>query len=193
MGGTFDPIHIGHLLAASEAWSALHLDQVIFVPAGEPWQKTGYSAAEDRFLMTTLATAGHPAFAVSRLEIDRRGPTYTVDTLQTLRASLGAVDLFFIGGADAIGQMGTWNRVDELAELAEVVALTRPGHALQAEIPPGWPKVHALEMPLIGVSATDIRERVRAQRPIDFLVPPPVVAYIERQGLYVGQREGQSA
>src|SRR5687768_2641792 len=108
LGGTFDPIHIGHLIAATEARRAFRLDRVLFVPAGTPWQKSECSDAEDRFMLTTLAVAEDPAFAVSRIELDRKGPTYTVDTMRDLRSFYGDVELFFIAGADAVAHLGSW-------------------------------------------------------------------------------------
>ena len=187
LGGTFDPIHIGHLIAATEARHAFRLDRVLFVPAGKPWQKSEYSDAEDRFMLTTLAVAADPAFAVSRIELDRKGPTYTIDTLRELREFYGEVELFFIAGADAVSQLGSWNGIDELGDLAEIIAVARPGHDIgELERGPGWPEIHRLDIPLIEISATDIRRRVRAQEPIDYQVTPPVAAYISEQGLYQG-------
>lgn len=186
LGGTFDPIHLGHLVAASEALHQLGLDRVVFVPAGRPWQKAAYSDPEDRFMMTTLATATHPRFAASRIELDRRGPTYTVDTLATMRSFWGdGTALFFIAGADALAGLSTWKDVAGLARLAEVVAFPRGGMD-PAEVVPedGWPSVHHLEMPAIGISGTAIRERVRTGRPIDYLVPAPVARYVRANALY---------
>lgn len=187
LGGTFDPIHIGHLIAATEARHAFRLDRVLFVPAGKPWQKSEYSDAEDRFMLTTLAVAADPGFAVSRIELDRKGPTYTIDTLRELRGFYGDVEIFFIAGADAVSQLGSWKGIEELGELTEIIALARPGHELtELEGGPGWPKIHRLAMPLIEISATEIRRRVRAQEPIDYQVPRTVAAYISEQGLYQG-------
>jgi len=188
MGGTFDPIHVGHLIAASEALNTFDLDRVMFVPTGRPWQKSAYSDAEDRYLMTVLGAATNPRFAVSRIELDRRGPTYTSDTLQALRSFHGTgVTMFFIIGADAVLRLGTWNRVEELADLASVIAVTRPGFDLGRLNPePWWPEVLPLEMPGIDVSSSDIRDRVRKGSPIDYLVPAQVGEYISEHGLYVG-------
>ena len=189
LGGTFDPIHIGHLIAATAARHAYRLDRVLFVPAGKPWQKSEYSDAEDRFMLTTLAVAEDPAFAVSRIELDRKGPTYTVDTMRDLRDFYGEVELFFIAGADAVAHLGSWVGVEELGELAEIIAVRRPGYTLpELDRKPGWPAVHPLDMPLIGISATDIRRRVQAQEPIDYQVPRPVAQYISERGLYQGTR-----
>lgn len=189
MGGTFDPIHLGHLIAASEVLHALELDRVLFVPAGKPWQKDDYSDAEDRMLMTILATSVHPQFAVSRMELDRKGPTYTHQTLRELQRFYPDARLFFIAGTDAIAQLATWNGFDELKDLADFVAVDRPGSGLEIETSPQWPRLHRVDIPPIGISATEIRERVRHQRPIEFMVPAAVAAYIREQGLYVGQTE----
>src|SRR2546427_4870414 len=141
MGGTFDPVHHGHLVSASEAQANFGLDEVIFVPTGQPWQKTHrvVSPAEDRYLMTVIATASNPRFSVSRVDIDRPGPTYTIDTLRELRAAAGPEDeLFFITGADALAKMLTWHDVEELFTLAHFVGCTRPGHRLSgAGLPDG--------------------------------------------------------
>jgi nicotinate-nucleotide adenylyltransferase len=188
MGGTFDPPHQGHLLAASEVLHHLDLDRVMFVPAGDPWQKHTIASAEDRHLMTVLATASHGRFEVSRLEIDRGGPTYTADTMETLRDFYdGEVELRFIAGADTVRGMGSWEKLDRLSELAEVVAVSRSGIDLtEIESQPGWPKIHVVEMPEVAVSSTQIRDRVRKSLPIDYLVAPAVAAYIAEHGLYQG-------
>ncbi|MCA1571608.1 MAG: nicotinate-nucleotide adenylyltransferase [Chloroflexi bacterium] len=195
MGGTFDPIHLGHLVAASQALHAFRLDRVLFVPAARPWQKTSPTDPEDRMLMTMLAAATHPAFAVSRMEIDRRGPTYTLDTLTMLRRVMGEdTQLFFILGADALANLGTWDRVDGLAKVAEMIAVARPGYDLETiELDPSWPRVNVLDMPQLDISATAIRAAVRAGRPIDYLVPHDVADYIRTKGLYVGRGEGRRA
>lgn len=192
MGGTFDPIHLGHLIAASEALHVFELDRVIFVPTGRPWQKSSYSDAEDRFMMTSLGAATHRCFGVSRIELDRKGPTYTADTMRTLKEFHGQeAKLFFILGADAALRFGTWRHVEGLADHTELIAVTRPGFALgQIETDETWPLIHLMEMPDIGISATDVRRRVRAGRPIDFLVPDQVVSYIHEHGLYVAPEEG---
>ena len=191
MGGTFDPIHLGHLIAASEALHVFGLDRIVFVPTGQPWQKERYSNSEDRYLMTVLGVAAHPCFAVSRIEIDRKGPTYTADTMRSLRDFHGdACEMFFIAGADAILKVGTWRKVEELAELGEMVAVTRPGFDLGSlQIESSWPKIHLMEMPAVDISASDIRSRVRAGRPIEFLVPQEVADYIRQHGLYMGEAE----
>jgi nicotinate-nucleotide adenylyltransferase len=186
MGGTFDPIHLGHLIAGSEAMHAFELDRVMFVPTGQPWQKSEYSDPEDRYMMALLGAESHVCFAVSRIELDRRGPTYTADTMQQLNDFYGSdVELFFIAGADAILQLQTWEHVDRLKGLTQMIAVSRPGFDLaKIETHADWPVVHAMEMPGIDISATSIRDRVRSGRPIDFLVPHPVHDFIRKQGLY---------
>ena len=192
MGGTFDPLHQGHLVAASEVLHQLDLERVMFVPAGDPWQKITVAPAEDRYLMTVLGTGSHARFAVSRVEIDRKGPTYTADTMETLTTFYDhEVELLFIAGADTVLSMGTWEKLDRLAELAEVVAVSRPGFDL-AELEPGrgWPRVRVVEMPEVAVSSTEIRDRVQKGLPIDYLVAPEVAAYIGEHGLYLGAAAG---
>ena len=186
MGGTFDPIHHGHLVAASEVAAGFGLDEVVFVPTGTPWQKgqRQVSLAEDRYLMTVIATASNPRFSVSRADVDRPGPTYTIDTLNDLRAERGAgVELFFITGADALAQILSWRDAADLAELAHFVGVTRPGHELAD---PGLPdgRVSLVEIPALSISSSDCRERVRHNQPIWYLVPDGVVQYIAKRGLY---------
>ncbi len=189
MGGTFDPIHHGHLVAASEVASRFDLDEVVFVPTGVPWQKRDrrVSQAEDRYLMTVIATASNPRFSVSRVDIDRPGDTYTVDTLRDLRAQRGPeVDLYFITGADALAQILTWHGADELFNLANFVGVSRPGVPLSkseiAHLP--MDRVTLLEVPAMAISSTDCRIRVRDSRPIWYLVPDGIVQYINKRGLY---------
>jgi nicotinate-nucleotide adenylyltransferase len=189
MGGTFDPIHHGHLVAAEEARWQFGLDRVVFVPTGQPWQKpAGVSDAEDRYRMTVIATASNPAFSVSRLEIDSPGPTYTVDTLRRLRAELNPdVRLFFVTGADAVLQILTWKGPDEVLALAELIAATRPGHDLAdlaEKVPAAAGRVHPMRIPALAISSTEIRARVAAGAPIQYLVPEGVARYIEKRGLY---------
>jgi nicotinate-nucleotide adenylyltransferase len=186
MGGTFDPVHHGHLVAASEVASRFGLDEVVFVPTGEPWQKshTPVSPAEDRYLMTVIATASNPMFTVSRVDIDRDGPTYTIDTLHDLAEQYGgSTDLFFITGADALAQILGWHRSDELLDIAHFVGVTRPGHHLTD---PGFPagRVTLIEVPALAISSTECRERVQADEPVWYLVPDGVVQYISKRGLY---------
>ena len=189
LGGTFDPIHVGHLVAAAEALHRFRLDRVMFVPTGQPWQKRSYTDQEDRYLMTALGTSSNPRFAASRIELDRRGPTYTVDTMQALRDFHGpGVELFFILGADAALNLGTWARVEGLADLTEIIAATRSGFSLDGlRREPGWPRIHEMRIPNVEISSSELRARVRRGAPIDFLVPAPVVAYIREHGLYAGE------
>lgn len=189
MGGTFDPIHHGHLVAASEVQHKFDLDEVVFVPTGVPWQKRDrrVSMAEDRYLMTVIATASNPRFSVSRVDIDRPGDTYTVDTLKDLRNERGDdVDFFFITGADAVRQILTWHGADELFDLAHFVGVTRPGvimtHADIAHLPQD--AVTLLEVPALAISSTDCRAREQRGEPIWYLVPDGIVQYIAKRGLY---------
>ena len=183
MGGTFDPIHHGHLAAASEVQRSFELDEVVFVPTGEPYQKSGVSQAEHRYLMTAIATASNPRFTVSRVDIDRPGPTYTIDTLRDLRKQRPDADLFFITGADAVAQILEWKDNEELWKLAHFVAVSRPGHALSIR---GLPEqgVSSLEVPALAISSTDCRERVDRGFPVWYLVPDGVVQYISKHHLY---------
>jgi nicotinate-nucleotide adenylyltransferase len=185
MGGTFDPIHMGHLVIASEALHALRLDRMIFMPTGQPWQKRAHSGPEDRYLMTVMGTSGNPRFAVSRMELDRVGPTYTADTMSQLRDFHENAELFFIAGADAVLKLGTWERIESLANLAEIIAVTRPGFGMEGfQVRPEWPSVSEMVVPGIDISSTDIRQRVREGRPIDYLVPASVASFIREHGLY---------
>ena len=186
MGGTFDPIHHGHLVAGSEVAHTFALDEVVFVPTGEPYHKEGraVSSAEDRYLMTVIATASNPRFNVSRVDIDRVGPTYTIDTLRDLRDASGPdTDLYFITGADALANILTWHDVDTLFSLAHFVGCTRPGHRLTVTgLPDG--KVSLVEIPALAISSSGCRYRVAAGEPIWYLVPDGVVQYIAKRGLY---------
>lgn len=189
MGGTFDPIHHGHLVAAGEARWQFDLDTVLFIPTGQPWQKpVGVSPAEDRFRMTVIATASNPAFAVSRIEIEHPGPTYTVDTLRRLRADLGDdARLFFITGADAVLHILTWKDRDEVLGLAEFIAATRPGYDLDLlteRLPVARERLHPLEIPMLAISSTELRARVARGQPIQYLVPDGVAEYVAEHGLY---------
>ena len=190
MGGTFDPIHHGHLVAASEVQAWFDLDEVVFVPTGLPWQKQSrqVSPPEDRYLMTVIATASNPRFSVSRVDIDRPGPTFTIDTLREISSEWGPdVDLYFITGADALAQILSWRDVDELFTTAHFVGATRPGHLLHD---PGLPegKVSLVEIPALSISSSECRERVASGQPIWYLVPDGIVQYINKRGLY--QKKG---
>ncbi|MDS2171816.1 nicotinate-nucleotide adenylyltransferase [Nesterenkonia sp. CL21] len=184
MGGTFDPIHHGHLVAASEVASEFELDEVIFVPTGQPWQKAerDVTAPEHRYLLTVIATAANPRFTVSRVDIDRGGPTFTIDTLRDFRHLYPEADLFFITGADAMAQIMSWKDVDELWELAHFVSVTRPGYV--SEDFGRTDHISLMEIPAMAISSTDCRERVRDGKPVWYLVPDGVVQYIAKHRLY---------
>jgi nicotinate-nucleotide adenylyltransferase len=189
MGGTFDPIHHGHLVAASEVQSWFDLDEVVFVPTGDPWQKSDrlVTAAEDRYLMTVIATASNPVFNVSRVDIDREGPTYTVDTLRDLQERMPDAELYFITGADALGNIFTWRDTDELFNLAhQFVGCTRPGHEMDPAILGAIPhdKLTIVEIPALSISSTDCRKRTQRGEPVWYLVPDGVVQYIAKHHLY---------
>ncbi|WP_370325639.1 nicotinate-nucleotide adenylyltransferase [Euzebya sp.] len=197
MGGTFDPIHMGHLVTAEQARVDVGLDEVVFVPAGAPWQKSGgraVSAGEHRYLMTVLATAANPFFSVSRIEIDRGGPTYTVETLRSLRASLTDTELFFITGADAILNILTWKDAGEAVDLASFVAATRPGYDLAAlEEHDLTRQVTLLDVPALAISSSDVRARFEAGRPVRYLIPREVEEFARKHGLYGTHGQGLAA
>jgi len=183
MGGTFDPIHHGHLVAASEVAQSFDLDEVIFVPTGQPWQKKTVTAAEHRYLMTVIATASNPRFTVSRVDVDRSGATYTIDTLRDLKKARPEADFVFITGADAVAQIFSWKNVQELWDLAHFVAVSRPGHVVSlSDLPEG--DVSWLEVPALAISSTDCRSRVERGFPVWYLVPDGVVQYISKHHLY---------
>ena len=190
MGGTFDPIHHGHLVTAEEALWQFHLDEVVFVPTGLPWMKAdrAVSPSEDRYLMTVIATSSNPKFTVSRLEVDRDGPTYTVDTLRQLRAEqAGPCDLFFITGADAMLEIFHWKDSEAVLSQAHIIAATRPGYDIvrfEEEAPSSHANVSVMDIPALAISSSDIRRRVEMGEPIRYLVPEGVQTYIEKAGLY---------
>jgi nicotinate-nucleotide adenylyltransferase len=194
MGGTFDPVHHGHLVAASEVAATYGLDEVVFVPTAHPVfkQEQQVSPAEHRYLMTVIATASNPRFTVSRVDIERGGITYTVDTLRDLTHSRPDADHYFITGADAIEQIMRWKDTDEVFRMARFVAVTRPGHHLSLD---GLPedRVSELEVPALAISSTDIRTRAGAGHPVWYLVPDGVVQYIAKHGLYRGQDDERRA
>jgi nicotinate-nucleotide adenylyltransferase len=188
MGGTFDPIHAGHLVTAEEALHQFELDEVLFVPTGRPWMKEHekLSPAEDRYLMTVIATASNPRFRVSRMEVDRDGPTYTIETLRSLKAELDA-DLFFITGADAVVEIFQWKDPEELFRYAHFIAATRPGYDIagfETHAATEHPGITVMQIPALAISSTDVRARVAEGRPIRYLVPEGVKSYIEKAGLY---------
>lgn len=197
MGGTFDPIHNGHLVTAQEALSQFGLDAIVFLPAGIPPHKDGriVLSTEERFLMTVIATASNSAFTVSRLEIDRSGLTYTIDSLIALRDILGRdTSMYFITGADAVWEILTWKNYERLGEYCEFIAATRPGyslgrfmqsHMLNAEGKKhSYPAVHIMEVPALSISSSDIRQRIRERRAVRYLMPEGVVNYIEKCKFY---------
>ncbi len=192
MGGSFDPIHLGHLVTAEQARADLGLDEVVFVPAGSQPQKPQHTTpSELRYLMTVLATAANPAFSVSRLEIDREGPTYTVDTLRSMRQSRPNDQLFFITGADAILNILTWKDAKECLELAEFVAATRPGYDLHRLESEGLREhVRILDVPALAISSSDVRKRFADDRPVRYLIPLEVEQFARKYRLY---RDGSDA
>ncbi|MCU7730544.1 nicotinate-nucleotide adenylyltransferase [Actinoplanes sp. KI2] len=186
MGGTFDPIHHGHLVAASEVQARFELDEVVFVPTGQPYEKGRVSPAEDRYLMTVIATASNPRFHVSRADIDRDGPTYTVDTLRDMRAIFGVgAELYFITGADALARILSWRDALEMLTMAHFVGVTRPGFDLTDDHLPA-DTVTLVEVPAMAISSSACRDRVAAGQPVWYLVPDGVVQYINKRGLYRG-------
>ena len=191
MGGTFDPIHHGHLVAASEVADLFGLDEVVFVPTGQPWLKERrVTAAEDRYLMTVIATASNPRFSVSRADIDRDGPTYTKDTLRDLQEQNPDAELYFITGADALATILTWQDWPEMFEMARFVGVSRPGYELNGQhIVAAFDQLpeealHLVEVPALAISSTDCRARAAKGRPIWYLVPDGVVQYVAKRGLY---------
>jgi nicotinate-nucleotide adenylyltransferase len=194
MGGTFDPIHMGHLVSAEEARQQFSLDYVIFIPAGLPPHKesSGISAPEHRYLMTTLAVMSNPAFIVSRYEVDRTEPSFTIDTVRYFSRLEDEANLYFITGADAISEILTWKDYAELLKMCTFIAVTRPGYSLerlgemQSSLPGFMNHVHLLEIPALAISSTYIRERVALGRTIKYLTPEPVEQYIHKQRLYSG-------
>jgi nicotinate-nucleotide adenylyltransferase len=190
MGGTFDPIHYGHLVTAEEALVQFGLDEVVFIPTGKPWMKEHevVSPPEDRYLMTVIATASNPRFSVSRMEVDRDGTTYTIDTLRGLKTERGAdTELYFITGADAVLEIFQWKQPQELFDLAHFIAATRPGFdiaAFEAHAETRHPGITVMNIPALAISSTDVRARVQEGRPIRYLVPEGVNSYVQKAGLY---------
>ena len=192
MGGTFDPIHFGHLVTAEEALVQFNLDRVLFMPTGHPVLKKDerITPAEDRYLMTVVATATNPDFDVSRLEVDRPGLTFTVDTLLALHDEYGpATELFFITGADAVWEIVGWKDAEKVAGLATFIAATRPGYDLAAarnahEAQATGFRIEYIAVPALAISSTDLRARISQRRAIRYLTPESVVAYIQKRGLY---------
>ena len=191
MGGTFDPIHYGHLRAADDAHAALGLSEVIFIPTGQPPHKSSnmVTSAEDRYMMTVLATVNCPYFSVSRVEVDRNGHSYTIDTLKTLRAmkEYANTEFYFITGLDAVLDIVSWKNPKEIMHLCKFVAVSRYGytHKRMQELPKELSSaIIPLEIPLLAISSTELRDRVRRNWSIRFLVPPSVEDYIMKKTLY---------
>ncbi len=191
MGGTFDPVHNGHLVAASEVAHRFDLDEVIFVPTGQPWLKDRrVTAAEDRYLMTVIATASNPRFSVSRVDIDRGGTTFTKDTLHDLHSLHPDAELYFITGADALATILSWQDWEQMFAMARFVAVSRPGYELNGdhltdvlhELPAG--ALTLIEVPALAISSTECRQRAAQSRPIWYLVPDGVVQYVAKRRLY---------
>jgi nicotinate-nucleotide adenylyltransferase len=190
LGGTFDPIHYAHLFIAEEARVAFALDQVLFIPnAVSPLKSPDITTAHHRCEMTRLAIQGNPAFALSTIEIDRPGPSYTVDTLRALKQEYPDADLFFITGTDSVAEMHLWRNPDEILRLATLIAAERPGTRLDDIKPglkPGWSdRILPLPTTHLDISSTEIRRRIREGKPIRYLTPDVVVEYIATHRLYV--------
>jgi nicotinate-nucleotide adenylyltransferase len=187
MGGSFNPIHNAHMAAADEAVSRFELDEVIFIPCGIPPHKTAQelAPAEDRYLMTVIAINDCPAYSVSRYEIDKPEPGYTVETMRHYKQDKPEAELFFITGADSIEELETWREPERIFDYGTLIAATRPGYTVE-KAPPVAEKVVWMEIPPIGISATDIRQRLRDGLPVEHLMPPGVLEYISKQGLYKG-------
>jgi nicotinate-nucleotide adenylyltransferase len=189
LGGTFDPIHIGHLVAATWARDALALDRVLLVVANEPWQKTSHRQVTppvDRLAVVTAAVEGIPGLEPCRIEIDRGGPSYTIDTVRELIRLDPAAVLSLVVGADVAAELSTWHDVDELAGLVRLVVVDRGGFERGAD-PSGW-KVERLRIPSLDVSSSELRDRLATGRSVDFLIPAPAILCIGRLGLYAGPR-----
>lgn len=194
MGGTFDPIHYGHLVAAEVARAEFGLNKVIFVPAGNPPHKQSQiiTNSEHRYLMTVHATASNPNFEVSRIEVDKDELSYTIDTVKDFRRIYGEdSSIYFITGADAVLELLTWHKIQELLTLCRFIAVTRPGFDKQeleqkiGEISSKYNgEITCIEVPLLAISSTDIRERIRSGKPIKYLLPEAVEEYIDKNGLY---------
>jgi len=193
MGGTFDPIHYGHLVAAETARSAFALEQVLFIPTGNPPHKVAYKVTDawERFHMVASSIQTNDRFQVSSLEIEREGPSYTIDTLRTLRELLPEQELYFITGADALRDILSWRQPAEIIKLATIIAASRPGYSLDELLfligenaPRLRNRIFQLEIPALAISSTDIRRRVREGLSIRYLLPDKVRLYIEQEGLY---------
>jgi nicotinate-nucleotide adenylyltransferase len=191
LGGTFDPPHVGHVAAARAALNALSLDRLLLVVANDPWQKTGQrsvSPAEDRYALTEALAADVPGAEASRLEIDRGGPSYSVETAEAVRAGAGdrPIELFLVVGADLVADLGSWERPDDLKRLVTLAVVSRPGSPAPA-VQPGWRAV-PVDGPDVDVSSSDVRERLARGEPVGTLVPERVIHCIERRGMYAVRR-----
>lgn len=194
LGGTFDPVHLGHLAIAEDARDRLDLDRVILIPAGRPWLKSGQqvTSADHRLAMVKLAVEDRPGLEASSIEIDRPGPTYTVDTLAEMHRDLGRnAEIYFIMGMDSVRELRRWREPERIFEMCTVVAVSRPDSVdvsaaeIEHEFPAGQGRIKAIRGPMLGISATDIRQRIALGRSIRGCVPPPVERYIREHGLYL--------
>lgn len=199
LGGTFDPVHLGHLVMAEMARHRFELDRVVWIPAGDPPHKRGEAVtpAEHRLAMVRLAIQDNPGFEVSRWELDHPGPSYTLRTVQGFAALYPGADLRFLTGADSILEFLTWHRHEELIEACRFIAATRPGYdlaGLRETLPPRYQeRIDLLPLPWIDLSSTELRERFRAGEPVRYLVPDPVEAYARTHRLYVARPSGDTA
>ena len=187
-GGTFDPVHNGHLAAAVNVRSALRLDRVLMIPAGAPWQKQDrfVAPAADRLAMLTAAVDGVDGLEVSRVEVDRDGPTYTADTIEELRARHPDAELFLILGADAAADIKTWDRVDVLERETALVVVTRAGTPESTALSRTWGRVHHVQIPALEISSSDLRRRAASDEPLDGLMPAAAIRCLRERGLYPG-------
>jgi nicotinate-nucleotide adenylyltransferase len=183
-GGRFDPPHLGHLLAAQHALEQLELDELWFVPAKAPPHKPAAADAHRRYEMTVLATASHPQFKVSRIEIERSGMSFTFDTLHEVRDLQPQAELYFITGIDAYREVHSWHRAKEVVTLAQMVAVPRPGYDLNMLEPFFEEKLQVLDAPQCGISSTEVRRRIETRRPVRYFVPEPVESYLAKHDLY---------
>ena len=199
LGGTFDPVHYGHLVAAEEARHAFGLDSILFIPCGRPYHKPKppTASAEDRYEMTRLATASNPLLDVSRIEIDRPGPSYTVDTVEALKRERPGCGLYVILGTDAVEELAEWAQPERLLEQCRLIVVSRPGapwEEVERALPPAYMEhVDRLEIPGLHISSTELRRRAAEGRPLRYLVPDAVEAYIRERGLYGAPGPGRDA
>lgn len=193
MGGTFDPIHYGHLVTAEGARHELGLEKVVFIPAGKPPHKTGYNITEPwcRYIMTCLAIKSNPFFQVSSIEVERPGPSYTIDTVRAIHQLYPGSEIYFITGADAVLEILTWKNAEKLLSMCRFISASRPGYDLGELYGKlsgmSWDlkkNIYYMEVPALAISSTEIRRRVREGRPIKYLLPEPVENYILKNGLY---------